>query len=105
MVGMAVRSYKSFVFGLSLILFGAVIAVTGRVPRAIGYLMALSGLSYLAQGWIIGTSGFSSANQIPTLLAIFLIVVWTAWLLVAAFRMKTAAHSESRADAGSSPTP
>ena len=54
----AVRSYQSFVFGLALILFGAVIAVTGRVSRPIGYLMALSGLSYLAQGWNIGSSGF-----------------------------------------------
>jgi hypothetical protein len=59
----AMRSYQSFVFGLALSLFGAVIAVTGRVSRPIGYLMALSGLSYLAQGWIIGSSGFSSANQ------------------------------------------
>ena len=86
----AVRSYQSFVFGLALILFGAVIAVTGRVSRPIGYLMALSGLCYLAQGWIIGSSGFSSANQIPTLLGIGLILVWTIWLLVAALRMKTA---------------
>jgi hypothetical protein len=39
----AVRSYQSFVFGLALILFGAVIAVTGRVSRPIGYLMALCG--------------------------------------------------------------
>ena len=61
----AVRSYQSFVFGLALILFGAVIAVTGRVSRPIGYLMALSGLCYLAQGWIIGSSGFSSALPDP----------------------------------------
>jgi hypothetical protein len=73
----AVRSYQSFVFGLALILFGAVIAVTGRLSRPIGYLMALSGLCYLAQGWIIGSSGFSSANQIPTLLGIGLILIWT----------------------------
>jgi hypothetical protein len=96
----AVRSYHSIVFGLALILFGAVIAVLGRVSRLIGYLMALSGLCYVAQGWIIGSSGFSSANQIPTLLGIFLIVVWIVWLLVAAFRSKTAALSETRADAG-----
>jgi hypothetical protein len=82
----AVRSYHSFVFGLALILFGAVIAITGRVSRPIGYLMALSGLCYLAQGWIIGSSGFSSANQIPTLLGIGLILVWTVWLLIAALR-------------------
>jgi hypothetical protein len=95
----AVRSYHSFVFGLALILFGAVIAVAGRVSRPIGYLMALSGLCYLAQGWIIGSSGFSSANQIPTLLGIGLILVWTVWLLVAALRMKTAALPEATSDA------
>ena len=64
-------------------------AVKPRVSRPIGHLMALSGLCYLAQGWIIGSSGFSSANQIPTLLGIGLILVWTVWLLVAALRMKT----------------
>jgi hypothetical protein len=95
----AVRSYQSFVFGLALLLFGAVIAVTGRVSRLIGYLMALSGLCYLAQGWIICSSGFSSANQIPTLLGIGLILVWTVWLLVAALRMKTAALPETTSDA------
>jgi hypothetical protein len=95
----AVRSYHSFVFGLALILFGAVIAVTGRVSRPIGYLMALCGLCYLAQGWIIGSSGFSSANQIPTLLGIGLILVWTVWLLVAALRMKTVALPETTSDA------
>jgi hypothetical protein len=95
----AVRSYQSFVFGLALILFGAVIAVTGRVSRPIGYLMALSGLCYLAQGWIIGSSGFSSANQVPTLLGIGLILIWTVWLLVAALRMKTAALTETTPDA------
>ena len=93
------RSYQSFLFGLALILFGAVIAVTGRVSRPIGYLMALSGLCYLAQGWIIGSSGFSSANQIPTLLGIGLILVWTVWILVAAIRMQTAAATETTSDA------
>jgi hypothetical protein len=90
----AVRSYYSFVFGLALILFGAVIAVAGRISRPIGYLMALSGLCYLAQGWIIGSSGFSSANQIPTLLGIGLILIWTVWLLIAALRMKSVALPE-----------
>jgi hypothetical protein len=68
------------VFGLALILFGAVIAATGRVSRPIGYLVALSGLCCLAQGWIIGSSGFSSALQIPTLVGIGLILVWTGFL-------------------------
>jgi hypothetical protein len=60
--------------------------------------MALCGLCYLAQGWIIGSSGFSSASQIPTLLGIGLILVWTVWLLVAALRMKTAALTVRRND-------
>jgi hypothetical protein len=85
----AVRSYQSYVFGLALVLFGTAIAVArGRVPRPVGYLMALSGLCYLAQGWIIGTSGFSSANRVPTLLGIVLVVVWSVWLLVAALRTR-----------------
>src|SRR5215211_2096078 len=84
----ALRSYHSIVFGLALILFGAVIAaVLDRVSRLI---------CYLAQGWIIGTRGFSSANRIPTLLGIVLIVVWTVWLVIAALRMKTAAPHEAR---------
>ena len=95
----AVRRYQSFVFGLALIFFGAVIAVTGRVSRPIGYLMALSGISYLAQGWIIGSRGFSPANQIPTLLGIGLILAWTVWLLIAALRIKTPALPEPTSDA------
>src|SRR3954454_4884416 len=84
----AVRSYQSFVFGLSLVLFGAaIVMMAGRVPRPIGYLMALSGLCYVTQGWIIGTSGFSSATSIPTLLGIVLVVAWSIWLLVTALRM------------------
>jgi hypothetical protein len=61
--------------------------------------MALCGLCYLVQGWIISSSGFSSANQIPTLLGIGLILVWTVWLLLAALRMKTAALIETASDA------
>jgi hypothetical protein len=95
----AVRSYQGFVFGLALLLFGAVIAVTGRISRPIGYLMALSGLCYVAQGWITGSSGFSSANQNPTLLGIGLILAWTVRLLIVALRMKTAALPETTSDA------
>jgi hypothetical protein len=92
----AVRSYHSFVFGLALILFGLVIALLRPVPRSIGYLMAMSGLCYLVQGWIIGTNGFSSANQIPTLLGIVLVLVWTVWLLIAALRMRTTSRGDAR---------
>jgi hypothetical protein len=79
------RSYQSFVLGAALLLTGAVVVGAGRVSKLIGYLMALSGLAYLAQGWIIGAEGFSPANSIPTLLGIVLILVWSVWLLVSAW--------------------
>jgi hypothetical protein len=43
----------------------------------------------------------STTNQIPTLLGIGLILVWTVWLLLAALRMKTAALTETKSDATS----
>jgi len=43
-----VRSYQSFILGLSLILFGIVIVWTARIPKPVGYLMGVCGLAYLA---------------------------------------------------------
>jgi hypothetical protein len=85
------RSYQSFLLGAALVLFGIVIAATGRISRIIGYLMGLSGLAYLVQGWIIGTEGFSAVNSVPTLAGIALTVAWTVWLLIGAWRMKDGA--------------
>jgi thiosulfate reductase cytochrome b subunit len=84
------RSYQSFLLGAALLLTGAVVVRAARVPRVIGYLMALSGLAYLVQGWIIGSEGFSPANTIPTLAGIVLILVWSVWLLVSAWSAKGA---------------
>ena len=89
------RSYQSFVLGAALILTGAVVVGARRISRLIGYLMALSGLAYLAQGWIIGTEGFSPANTIPTLSGIVLILVWSVWLLVSAWFGKDAPDRDS----------
>ena len=85
----AVRSYQSYLLGAALILFGVVIAWTGQISRALGYLMALSGLAYLVQGWILGTSGFSDANSVPTLAGIVLTVVTAVYFLVVALTIKT----------------
>jgi hypothetical protein len=82
------RSYHSFMFGLSLVLFATVIVWTARVPRPIGYLMGLSGLTYLVQGWVLGSEGFSAANTIPTLLGYILVFAWSICLLIVAWRMK-----------------
>src|ERR687885_378210 len=82
-----VRSYHSLMLGLALILFGSVIVVTARLPRPVGYLMGLSGLAYLAQGWVLGAEGFSNTNTLPTLLGIISVLAWSIWLLVSAWRM------------------
>src|SRR5436309_1748395 len=84
----AVRSYHSFLFGLALVLFAAAIVGTARIPRLIGYLMGLSGLTYLVQGWILGSEGFSATNTIPQLLAYLFVFAWSIWLLILAWRMK-----------------
>lgn len=80
------RSYQSFVLGAALVLLGFAVRTARRIPRAVGYLMALSGVAYVVQGGVIGAEGFSSSNTVPTLAGIVLIVVWTAWLLVSSLR-------------------
>lgn len=82
------RSYHSFMFGLSLVLFATVIVWTARVPRPIGYLMGLSGLAYLVQGFVLGSEGFSATNTVPQLLGYLLVLAWSIWLLILAWRMK-----------------
>ena len=84
----AARSYHSFMFGLAFVLFATVIVWTARTPRPIGYLMGLSGLTYIVQGWVLGSEGFSATNTVPTLLGYILVVVWSIWLLIVAWRMK-----------------
>jgi hypothetical protein len=90
-----VRSYQSFVLGAALMLFGIAVAATRRISRLIGYLMALTGAAYAAQGWVIGTEGFSASNTLPTLFGIVLILAWTAWLMVAAWRRKPGAEASA----------
>jgi hypothetical protein len=80
------RSYHSFVFGSALLLAGAALVWNRRSLRIAGVLMAGSGLTYLAQGWILGTEGFSDANTAPTLGGYVLVFGWTIALLVAARR-------------------
>ena len=82
------RSYQSFMFGLTLILLGTAAALTARLPRPLGYLMVLSGLAYIAQGWVLGSEGFSATNTFATLAGYVLILAWIVWLLVVAWRMK-----------------
>lgn len=84
----AVRSYQSFMLASAFILFGVHIAWTGWLSRGLGYLLTLSGLAYAAQGWILGTSGFSETNAIPTLAGIVLTILTAVYLLVIARRVR-----------------
>jgi hypothetical protein len=82
------RSYQNFALGLALLLFAAAVVRTASVPRPIAYLMGLSGLTYLAQGWVVGSGGFSQTMSIAIVLAWGLDLAWMIWLLVIARRMQ-----------------
>ena len=82
------RSYHDFTLGLALLLFGVALARATPVPRPLAYLVALSGLAYVAQGWVVGAEGFSSTNTILILLAWALSLAWMIWLFVLGRRMR-----------------
>lgn len=94
------RSYQSFALGLAVLLFAAAILRTAWVPKPIAILMGLAGLTYLAQGWVVGVEGFSATLSNAIVLAYALDVVWMVWLLVVAVRMKGEPASHGLADAG-----
>jgi hypothetical protein len=93
------RSYENFALGLAVLLFAAAVVPTAWVPRPIAYLMGLSGLTYLVQGWVAGSEGFSQTETLAIVLAEVLNLAWMIWLVVVAWRMQ---ESEPRrlADAG-----
>ena len=82
------RSYQAFAQGLAFFLFAAAVSRTAQIPRPIAWLMALSGLACLAQGWIVGTEGFSPTMSIAIVLAWVLDLVWMVWLIVVARRLQ-----------------
>jgi hypothetical protein len=84
------RSYHAFALGLALLLVAAAVAGTACVPRPMAFLMGLSGLAYLAQGWLVGSKGFSPTMSIAIVLAWILSLAWMIWLAVVAWRMPDA---------------
>lgn len=80
------RSYHDFALGLALLLGAASVLRTTPIPRAIAYLMGLSGLTYLAQGWVAGSEGFSLSQSVAIVLAWVLSLGWMIWLAVIARR-------------------
>ena len=87
------RSYQAFALGLALLLVAAAVVRVAWAPRPIAFLMGLSGLVWLAQGWIVGSEGFSPTMSNAIVLAEVLDVVWMIWLVVVAWRMQ---ESEAR---------
>ncbi len=80
------RSYQNFALGLALLLFGVAVVRMAGVPRAIGYLMGLAGLTYLAQGWVVGTEGFSGTESLAIVSTWVLGLAWMIWLAIVAWR-------------------
>jgi hypothetical protein len=97
------RSYQNYALGLAVLLFAAALMWTAWVPRPIAFLMALSGLTYLVQGWVVGTEGFSQTMSNAIVLAYVLDVAWMIWLLVVAWRMPDSELRRPADDGGGRP--
>jgi hypothetical protein len=80
------RSYENFTLGLA-VLCAAAIVRTVRMPRPFAYLIGLSGLTYLVQGWVAGSGGFSQQHTTAIILVEILNAAWMIWLLVVAWGM------------------
>ena len=82
------RSYQDVTTGLALLLFAGAAVRSASIPRPIAYLMGVSGLIYLVQGWEVGSHGFSQAESILIVLAWVASVAWMVWLFVIARRTR-----------------
>ena len=87
------RSYHNLALGLALLLFAVALVRTAWVARPIGYLVGLSGLIYLVQGWVVGSEGFSQTMNIAIVVAWVVDVVWMIWLVVVAWGVRSDAPS------------
>jgi uncharacterized membrane protein len=58
--------------------------------------MSLSGLAYIAQGWVVGTEGFPESKAFAILGGYILILAWIIWLVVVAWRTKESVRTPSR---------
>jgi hypothetical protein len=90
------RSYQDFMFGITFLLFAVVIVWTARIPRPIGLLVGLTGIAYIAQGFVTGFEGFSANNSIPTLFAYLVWLAWSVWLLILAWRAKPSGNLQTQ---------
>ncbi len=94
------RSYENFALGLALLLFAAAVGRTAWVPRPIAYLMGLSGLTYLFQGWVAGADGFTRTHDLAIVLSWVVNLAWMIWLVVIAWRRARELEPASLVDGG-----
>jgi hypothetical protein len=80
------RSYENFALGLALLLFATAVVRTAWLPGPIAYLMGLSGLSYLFQGWVAGADGFTPTHDVAIVVSWVVNLIWMIWLAVIARR-------------------
>ena len=97
-----VRSYQRTLLGITQLLLAAQIVVSVRIPRPIGYVMALAGIAYIMQGVVVGAEGFSSNGTLPGLLAFVFDLAWMIWLVVVAWQRPSAVRPLAPAPAAGS---
>ncbi|WP_344042665.1 hypothetical protein [Nocardioides panacihumi] len=76
-------SYHAYAMGLALLVVAAGVAgAMPTAPRMIAALMGLSGLAYLAEGWVAGSDGFNSAHSVLIVASWALSLAWMTWLVM-----------------------
>ncbi|MGN6102792.1 MAG: hypothetical protein ACTHOR_16750 [Devosia sp.] len=93
------RSYHDFALGFALLLSAAGVAMTARFSAILALLIGLSGIAYLAQGWIAGTEGFAPAQSLAIVAGWVLGLLWMVWLAVSASRESAPAAAANLAAA------
>lgn len=87
------RSYLDFAMGIALALMAAAALRVTFVPKVLAFLIGLSGVAYLAQGWVAGTDGFTSAQSTAIIAGWALCLIWMTWLAIIAPRASVRANA------------
>jgi len=75
------RSYQDLTLGLALLFLAVAGLRTTWLKGSIAYLIGLAGLICLAQGWVVGTQGFSQTMSLAIVLGEIVSLVWMIWLI------------------------
>lgn len=92
------RSYQDIAMGLALTTLVPVMKRAG-LRMGMAFLIGVSGLALLAQGWIAGTEGFTSAQSLAIVIGWAASLAWMVWLAMTAW--STTAKEASQASEAS----